>query len=330
MASAPQLNSTTTSDELVPYYANNIKDKVVLTTGTSPGGLGAYFVQTIAKAGPAWLILAGRDSKKAQETEAAIAASNPEVKVRFLKLDLESLQSVREAAAEVNAWSDIAAIDVIVNNAGITDYEYRLTVDGFERHLAANHLGHFLLTNLIMDKVLPSTGPRVINVTSEAHRLSPFRFRDYNFDSGKTYHGLRAYGQSKSANMLMAISLAEKLGKRGLLAFSVQPGPVFTNILARLDLPKFYEDVVEIDRYFGNDEAFTTRTGGLKTLEQGTATHVFAAFDPNLAAHNGAYLLDCHVANPFNDSIKPWATSPVEAEKLWRLSEELVGQKFSY
>ncbi|KAF8877565.1 putative short-chain dehydrogenase [Gymnopilus junonius] len=293
---------TATANELVERYADYIKDRVIITTGVSPNSLGAYFVQTIAKARPAWLILASRDVKKAEKTQAAIAASHPDIKTRIIQVDLESLQSVRDAAAVVNSWSDIPVVDVLVNNAGMLVDDYSVTVDGVERQLAANHLGHFLFTNLIMDKILASKAPRVVNVSSEGHRLNQFRFDDYNFEDGKTYDILRAYGQAKTANILMATSLAQKLGqKRGA-----------------------------IDRVLGNKEGRPDYIPQMLPIEKGTATHVYAAFDPGLSAHNGSYLLDCHVADPLVDTIKPWATSPFEAEKLWRLSEKLVGQKFSY
>lgn len=171
-----------TADELVTRYASQIKGKVIITTGVSPGSLGGYFVQAIAKAHPAWIILAGRNLKKSQQTEAAINTSSPGVKTRFLQLDLESLQSVRDAASAVNGWSDIPTVDVLVNNAGMVTKDYSVTVDGFERQLAANHLGHFLFTNLIMDKILTSSAPRIVNVSSDGHRTAPFRFGDYNFD----------------------------------------------------------------------------------------------------------------------------------------------------
>lgn len=179
---SPPYDTNTTSDELVKDYADLIKGKVVLTTGVSPGGLGAAFVLAIAKAEPSLLILAGRDSKKVAQTAADVAAINPNVKTRDLLVDLESLQNVREAAAMVNSWTDVPAIDVVMNNAALMAVEYGKSVDGFERQLAANHLGHFLLTNLIMDKVLASASPRVVFVSSAGHRFNPFRFGDYNFD----------------------------------------------------------------------------------------------------------------------------------------------------
>ncbi|KAF8877575.1 hypothetical protein CPB84DRAFT_1688688 [Gymnopilus junonius] len=320
-----------TADELVVHYANYIKGKAIIITGVSPGSLGAYFVQAIAKGRPAWIILATRDVKKAQQTEAAIAASNPDVKTRILPLDLESLQSVREAAAIINGWSDIPVVDVLVNNAGKLVNEYGVTVDGFERQLATNHLGHFLFTNLIMDKILASSARRIVNVSSDGHRLSPFRFEGYNFGGDNDYDVLRAYGQTKTANILFSTSLAKRLGeKHGLLAFSLHPGVILTNAVDNVDLATLPDRLRALDRVLGNVEGRADYSPDILPIEKGTATHVYAAFDPNLSAHNGAYLLECRVADPLTDTIKPWATSPFEAEKLWRLSEKLVGQKFSY
>ncbi|KAF8877564.1 hypothetical protein CPB84DRAFT_1752113 [Gymnopilus junonius] len=285
-----------TADELVVHYANYIKGKAIIITGVSPGSLGAYFVQAIAKGRPAWIILATRDVKKAQQTEAAIAASNPDVKTRILPLDLESLQSVREAAAIVNGWSDIPVVDVLVNNAGKLVNEYGVTVDGFERQLATNHLGHFLFTNLIMDKILASSARRIVNVSSDGHRLSPFRFEGYNFGGDNDYDVLRAYGQTKTANILFSTSLAKRLGENTVFLplasilewTSYSPSPFFKGAL---------------DRVLGNVEGRVDYSPDILPIEKGTATHVYAAFDPDLSAHNGAYLLDCRVADPLTDTI---------------------------
>lgn len=182
----PPYDTNTTADELVHDYADLIKGRVILTTGVSPGGLGDFFVQSIAKAQPSWLLLAGRSAEKLQQMGNEIMAVNPSVQVRTVHVDLGSLQSAQEAAATVNAWSDIPAIDVLVNNAGIMAPDFVLSADGFEKQLATNHLGPFLFTNLIMPKVLASKSPRIVMVSSDGHRLSPIRFYDYNFDvSGK-------------------------------------------------------------------------------------------------------------------------------------------------
>lgn len=180
-------NATTTAAELVADLTARIKGKVILTTGVSPGSLGATFAEAIAKAQPAVLILAGRNPAKVDETAKAITATHPGVNVRTLTLDLGSLAKVREAATEVNSWEDVKHIDVLVNNAGIMATEYTRSLDGFESQFATNHLGPFLFTNLIMDKILASHKPRVVNVSSDGHRLHPIRFFDYNFSVSYTF-----------------------------------------------------------------------------------------------------------------------------------------------
>lgn len=175
-------NTHTTADELVSDYAKLIKGKNILTTGVSSGSLGGFFVQSIAKAQPASLILAARNAEKLAQMAAEITAAQPTVKVRTLQVDLGSLQSVRAAAAQINAWDDLPAIDVVVNNAGIMAVDYQLSPDGFESQLATNHLGPFLFTNLIMDKIVAAAEPRIVVVSSDGHRLNPVRFDDYNFD----------------------------------------------------------------------------------------------------------------------------------------------------
>ncbi|KAJ5480158.1 hypothetical protein N7530_005667 [Penicillium desertorum] len=316
----------TTATQLVNDYADLIKDQVVLATGISPGSLGGYFVQAIAKAGPSCLILAARNPDKAQQTANEVSAAQPNVKTSILQLDLGLFKNIRQAAAEVNSWDDVPVIDVLVNNAGIMAPEYKVTDDGFESQLVTNHLGPFLFTNLIMKKILASKSPRVVMVSSDGHRLNPFRFDDYNFDS---YNKWYAYGQSKTANMLMSISLAEKLGiKHNLLAFSLHPGVIWTNIANHLDMETDFDGLRDADKALGNREGWGELQ--VKTPDQGVATHVYAAFDPGLNAHNGAYLIDCRIGNPLADTIKSWATSSLEAKRLWHLSEKLVGQEFVY
>ena len=174
-------NFNTTGSELVGDLGSAIKGKVILTTGVSPLGLGTHFAKAIAVAQPGLLILTGRDSKKPQQIADEINKVNHNVKTRVLTLDLGSLKSVRNAAAEVMGWEDVPVIDVVVNNAGIFGVDYAVSPEGHELHFATNHLGHFLFTNLIMSKILAASEPRVVNVSSDGHRLSPIRFGDVGF-----------------------------------------------------------------------------------------------------------------------------------------------------
>ncbi|KAF4972220.1 hypothetical protein FSARC_1172 [Fusarium sarcochroum] len=320
--------SKTTVHELVKEYAQIIKGKTILTTGASPKGLGAVFIEAVAAAEPQLVILAGRSISKLQQTADDLAAKYPNLNKRLLTLDLGSLKSVRAAAKEVNGWNDVPKIDVLVNNAGIMATDFKLTEDGFENQLASNHLGHFLFTNLIIEKILTSEAPRVVSVSSNGHRLGPIRWADPHFSNGERYDKWGAYGQSKTANMLFAISLAEKLGVRGLQAYSLHPGAILDTSLG--DHLGGLDSLVEADRALGDPWGWVDWSKIPVTSEIGAATHAFAAFDPDLKEHNGAYLQESRLADPFTDTVRPWATSSTEAELLWRLSEELVGQKFSF
>lgn len=167
--------------DLIPVYAPIIANKAILTTGVSPGSLGHVFVQAVAAAAPRLLILAGRDAAKLAQTAEAITAVHPDVETRALVVDLASLSSVRRAAGVVNSWGDVPCVDVVVNNAGVMAVEFVVTEDGIETQFAAGHVGHFLLTNLIMEKVLAAGEPRVVNVASDGHRLGGIRWADVNF-----------------------------------------------------------------------------------------------------------------------------------------------------
>jgi NAD(P)-dependent dehydrogenase (short-subunit alcohol dehydrogenase family) len=309
------LVSTIASDN-----ASSIAGKIVLTTGVTQGGLGATFVEEIAKQNPRLIILAGRSPAKLQATAAKIA-SDPQsahVETRILVLDLNSQAQIRHAAKEVLEYEE-DHIDVLVNSAGIMGGPYKTTADGLESNFGSNHIGHFLFANLIMPKLLAAPAPRVVVVASDGHRLSGIRFDDPGFQNGKVYDQWEAYGQSKTANILFARSLAEKLGPRGLRSYSLHPGVAFGTSLA----PDFVEDDIvslkEKDRQIGWDREFD-----VKSLDECAATHVVAAFDPRLEGYNGVYLENGNLS----DDLQPTAKGPGDAERLWKLSEELVGEKF--
>lgn len=176
------LNTIPTGQEQVEKYRDLIRGQVILTTGVSPGGLGAQFVNAVATARPALLILAGRSEINCQETAKSLARDHAGLQTKILHLDLSSLAAVRRAAEEVLTWTDVPVIDILVNNAGIMAVPFSLSVDGYESQFSSNHLGHFLFTNLIMPKLLAAPSPRVISVSSGGHRFGGIRFSDVNFD----------------------------------------------------------------------------------------------------------------------------------------------------
>jgi NAD(P)-dependent dehydrogenase (short-subunit alcohol dehydrogenase family) len=178
--SFPNPSAESTAEEVAEFCASQIKDKVILTTGVSPGGLGAYFAQTIAAHKPKLLILAARSASKVQETASAISKAHPDVQTRVLILDLGDLKQVWEAAKEVLAYPE-EGIDVVLNSAAVMACPYSQTKGGLETQFGTGHIGHFLFTNLILEKVLKVKG-RVVNVSSDGHRLGPVRFDDPGFD----------------------------------------------------------------------------------------------------------------------------------------------------
>lgn len=226
-------SSRTTAENVAADCGDIIRGKVILTTGVTPGGIGATFVEIVARHSPKLLILAGRNTGKCEETAKAIKSASRGVSTRVLELDLGSLEQVRRAAAEVDSYPE--PIDVLCNNAGVMATPYTLTKDGLETQFAVNHIGHFLFTNLIMPKLLASpNGARIVNVSSDGHRLGPVRFDDWRWDGGKTYDRWRAYGQGKTANMLFALGLAKRLGNKHngqeVVAVSLHPGVVGSNL----------------------------------------------------------------------------------------------------
>ncbi|KAM0473247.1 hypothetical protein ACHAPX_008299 [Trichoderma viride] len=313
--------------ELVAEYASIIKGKTILTTGVTPNTLGATYVESIAAGQPKLIILAGRSLDKVKQTAELIAKAQPEVKTKVLELDLTSFASVRKAAEEVNSWGDVPVIDVLVNNAGIMAVPYEICADGFEKQFTANHLGHFLFTNLLLDKVLAAKDGRVVNISSGAHYISGIRHADINFDEGKTYEKWAAYAQSKTANILFSRELAKRLGDRGLLSFSANPGAIgTTSLAAHLDFSpgKDAEETWRISRMGG--APYGWQIPELISAERGVSSHVFASFDPVLKAHNGAYIEQrARIADYYVDCVSPAAISDIESGKLWTLSAKAVG-----
>ncbi|PYH96847.1 short-chain dehydrogenase [Aspergillus ellipticus CBS 707.79] len=326
--STTHYNAQTTADEVARDCQSSIAHKTILITGVSPGGLGAEFAKVIAAYSPSLIILATRDIRKAQETETEIKRiASPSVATRVLELDLSSQAQIRSAAKEVLAYEE--HIDVLVNNAGVMAPPFMLFDDGVESQFAINHVGHFLFTNLIMSKlVAPGRTGRVVNVSSNGHQLGPVRFHDWNFDEGRNYDTWLAYGQAKTANMLFSVSLAEKLGDRGLVSVSVHPGTINTNLM-RGDWDESFKSLVQWFKTLGYFRAGSSEFAW-KSIAQGVATHVFAAFHDSVSSseNNGLYLQDCTVLKP--EEVRSWARDPIEAEQLWRLTEDIVGERFDY
>lgn len=197
-------------------------------------------------------------------------------------------------------------------------HDFTKNEHGIEMQFATNHLGHFLLANLLIQGGALGDGGRVVNVSSAGHALGPVRFADINFDSsGARYDEWEAYGQSKCANVLFSRGLAA----RGITSYSVHPGNVFGTGLADRLVDVRWEEVL------ARFEEVGFPAPGVKSVEEGTATSLVAVLDPRLRGGraSGEYLDDCGVK-----ASTAFASDGGNAERLWVLSEELVGEKFGF
>lgn len=198
---------------------NKLTDKVILITGCS-SGIGVETARALHATG-AHLFLTVRDMKKGEEVVKSILASNPtsQGKVELLKLELDSLQSVREGAAEFLKRSK--QLNVLINNAGVMACPEGQTKDGFETQFGTNHVAHFLLFQLLKPALLASSTPafhsRVVSLSSSGHRYSPVLLTDLNLKA-RGYDKWVAYGQSKTANIYLATEIERRYGSRGLHA----------------------------------------------------------------------------------------------------------------
>ncbi|KAI2777366.1 NAD(P)-binding protein [Daldinia loculata] len=318
--------------ELVHKFADQVKGKTFLLTGPSPGGIGAETVTSLATESPALLILVGRSPEKTQTVIDTIKNINPSVKTKFVQADFTSLESVRKAAQAILDDPEITKIDVVINNAAVMATPLELTEDKLELQFQSNHLGHFVLTNKIMPKIIAAgPGARLVNLTSSGHRIAGVRFEDPNFTQPGSYSEFASYGQSKSANILYTVGLNKRLSSRGIRAFAAHPGNIQTNLMHYLNqidsahLMSILDDATQ--KITGRTIAEQWAVDPYKTLQQGCGTTLRAALDPDLVKEEGVFLQNTNLTTDPKD-VKEWATDPELAEKLWKLSEELVGEKF--
>ncbi|KAI1430168.1 putative retinol dehydrogenase 12 [Xylaria sp. FL1777] len=317
--------------ELVHKFADQVKNRTFLITGPTPGGLGAETAISLAAENPAIIILIGRSQAKAQPTIDAIKGVNSNIKIKFVETELSSLKSVRLAAQTILNDPEVTKIDAIINNAAVMACPQMQTEDGFDYQFGINHLSQFVLTNKLMPKILAAgPGARIVNVSSSGHRYTGVRFHDPNFTEPGSYKEFASYGQAKTANILYSVALNKRLASRGVHAYAPTPGSVATNL--QTHVKALGDKGIEVlddaaQKIVGSSIAEMRAREPPKTLQQGSASLIRAAIDPNLVNEEGIFIDDANLTTDPKD-IKPWATDPELAEKCWSLSEELVGEKF--
>jgi len=314
MRDASRFGAETTASEVAEGI--DLRGKLALITGGS-SGLGQETARVLAERG-AHVVLTARAVPKGEAVAAEIRKSTGNSQVEVEELELGSLPNIRAFAERFLARH--GALHILVNNAGVMACPFAKTSDGFEMQFGSNHVGHFLMTCLLAPALRNGAPSRIVSVSSRGHHLSPVVFDDIQFER-RPYDKWQSYGQSKTANVLFAVGLERRLGSRGVHANGLHPGGIITELGRHLQPEDF--------------EFLQKRNTGLqfKSVEAGAATSVFAASAPELEGRGGLYLEDCQIA-AVNDApnalngVKSYALDPQNADRLWEISEKLVGRAF--
>jgi NAD(P)-dependent dehydrogenase (short-subunit alcohol dehydrogenase family) len=318
--------ATSTTEDVLQGI--DLHGKRVLVTGVS-AGLGVETARSLAAHG-AQVVGAARDLAKAQTATAPVRKDAADgATFELIELDLANLKSVRKCADALLQRGQ--GFDVIIANAGVMATPFGHTADGFETQFGTNHLGHCVFVNRIAP--LMKTGSRFVALASSGHRFSNVDLDDPNFTK-TPYDPFVAYGRSKTANILFAVGFDQRHRKNGIRAAAVHPGGIHT----------------ELGRHMGEDNVAAMLAGinqqlakegkppfQWKSIPQGAATSVWTGVVASADAIGSRYCENCHVGNivaddvvisPISEGVRAYALDPANAEKLWRRSEELVGETF--
>ncbi|KAK7038151.1 short-chain dehydrogenase/reductase family protein [Favolaschia claudopus] len=322
---APSFSFHTTSDEVAAAFADEIKGKNVLIIGTSVGGIGFETARAIAVKSPNLVIITGHNPERLKIAEETLRKEAPSANVRPLRLDLSSLEHVRKAAAELNAMPE--PLHVVIHNAVAIPGPFKLTEDNLEAQAVTNHIAPFLLTKLLAPKILAARTaeytPRVIFVSASGHAFCKgVNLRQLEKPEPASHESLDALFQSKCMNILSAIELSKR-SKGRINSYSLHPGVIDTNLMRKGDVPAGLKKLELTDAEGRPNE----KLHPWKTIPEGAATTIAAAFDPSLNDKPGAYLDDCVIAN---DKIAPHASDPATAEQLWAVTERIIGESFTF
>jgi NAD(P)-dependent dehydrogenase (short-subunit alcohol dehydrogenase family) len=306
----------TTKTRQGPWTVADVPDqqgRTAVVTGANTG-IGFEAAAVLAQRG-AVTVLACRDTGKAERAAARLTAATPKAAVSVVRLDLASLDSVREAAAQIRASHP--RIDLLINNAGLMMPPRGSTADGFELQFGTNHLGHFALTGLLLDTMLPVPGSRVVTVSSNGHRAGRIDFAD--LQSERRYGRVSAYAQSKLANLMFTYELERRLraAEAATIALAAHPGTASTELVRHIPGP--------LRAAYGVVEGMFSQSATMGALPM-----LRAATDP--AAHGGEYYgpsgFGQMMGYPVGVSSSRRSHDEQAQRRLWAESERLTGVTF--
>ena len=275
----------------------DLDGRTILITGANTG-IGAATTRALASRG-ATVVMACRSTERARATRDEIAAATGNEDLHLLTLDLGDLDSVRAGAQEF--LDSGRPLHVLINNAGLAGSR-GMTTSGFELAFGTNHVGPFLFTGLLLDRLRSSAPGRIVNVASEAH----YRARGIDFDAvratTRTRTAFAEYGVSKLANVLHAQELGRRLDRTGVTTYSLHPGVIASDVWRQVPWP--IRPLIKLR---------------MRSTEEGAQTSLYCATDPGLAAETGGYYEDCAAKAPGS------AATPQLAAELWQHSEQWTG-----
>ena len=289
----------------------------IVTGGYS--GIGVETVRALASAG-AKVVVPVRNREKANENLAGVEGD-----IEIADMDLADLDSVSKFGAEMREKFD--HLDLLINNAGVMASPLFRVGPGWEGQFGTNHMGHFALTKELIPVLEKADAPRVVALSSTAHKISDIRWDDPNFNTGE-YDKWQAYGQAKTANSLFAVELDKRMQEFGGRAYAVHPGGIMTDLGRHLT----EEDRKAMDMTDDEGNLTPEARAAFKSVEAGGATAVWAATSPALADKGGLYCENCDVAQLAGEEavrfglVEPHAVDEASAERLWKMSEQMLAE----
>jgi NAD(P)-dependent dehydrogenase (short-subunit alcohol dehydrogenase family) len=300
----------------------DLSSKVAIVTG-GYSGIGVETARTLRAAG-ARVIVPARDRDKAATA------------LQGIDVEIETMDLLDPVSIDAFAEKFLASgrpLHILVNSAGIGGAPLTRDTRGYELHFATNHLGHFQLVMRLWPALRQANGARVVAVSAWAHSRSPIVFDDLQFER-RDYTPWKGYGQSKTANILFALALDERARVHGVRAFSLHPGSIVNTGLSKYLSPDLLRAAGLLDK---DGNPIIDPAKNLKTVEQGAATSVWCATSPQLDGMGGVYCHNSDIAPRVSDEIAanqfgsmalgvmPHAVDPQAADRLWHVSEELLG-----